>query len=103
MLVARRGGSLSFVGRFHPVPAAIAMAAQAPRIGQTALIGGATTETDHHTRGTASLAKGRRVVDSGRRLLLAAVKLVPGERRPFHAEAPHVVDGLLSGISAKHE
>ena len=79
------------------------MPPQAPRIAQTGLVSGATSEAHHHTRGAAGLAESSRVVDSWGGLIAPAVQLVPAEGCSFDAQAPDIVDGLSPRVASIHE
>lgn len=76
---------LVLVWSLHPVPSAVSVAPEAPGIVQTALIGGPTSETNHHSCSTAGLAEGCRVVNSHSWGLSAAVEFNPRKWRFFNA------------------
>jgi len=103
VLIAGSGSLASLVGGFNPVPAAVAMPAQAPSVAQAALVGRAASETDHHAGCAASLAERSRVIHSWRGLIPAAIELVPAEGRSLDTEAPNVIDGLCASVTAVNE
>lgn len=101
LITRHRTLSLCLVRSLHPVPSTVAMSAQTPRVEQTGLVGGATTEADHHASGTAGHAERRRVVHTHLRSVSAAIELHPTERSLLDAEAPDIVDGFLAGVTTE--
>mmetsp|Transcript_4409 Transcript_4409/g.6434 ORF Transcript_4409/g.6434 Transcript_4409/m.6434 type:complete len:214 (+) Transcript_4409:1758-2399(+) len=79
------------------------MAAQAPSIEEAALVSSSTSEADHHTGGTSSLAEGGRVVHSDLRRIAATIEFDPREGGLFNTEAPYITNCLLSSVSSEHQ
>ena len=94
---------LALVWSFDPVPSSISVSSEPPSVGQAALVGGPTSETDHHSGGASGLAKGGRVVHPHSGCFLPTIELDPREGSLFNTELPDVVDCLLAGVTSEHE
>lgn len=103
MLVARSGHLAGLVGGLDPVPTAVTMSAETPRVTQRGLISGTSSEDYHHSSSGSSLTESCRMVDSNCWVLLSAIKLVPGEGCAFDTEAPDIVDWFVASVTAKDE
>ena len=92
------------VWRLDPVPTAITVAPQTPRILQGALVGRAATKGHHHAAGRACRAEGGSVVGADTRSVLGYdAEVLPGEGSLVDIQAPNVVNGLRARIATEHQ
>ena len=91
------------VRSLDPIPAAVSVPPQAPRVLQCALVVRSATEDDHRTSRAAHVAHGGRVVDADLRTVAGRIELLPGEWCLVDVQTPDIVDRLGAGVATEDE
>lgn len=98
-----RDVSFFMVGGLDPVPLSISVLPDSPSIVESFVFIGPSSEYDHHSSGSSTLAVGSRVIDSGGGSLSLALQLVPAERLLLDIQTPRVILVGTSGNSSEHD
>lgn len=104
MLVAGEGFvGCGFVRGFYPVPAAVAVAPQSPRVLESRLVCRSTAKSNHHSGSGARRAQSSRVVGTNARLIsFLKFEGNPREGSLVNIEHPHVIDGLGPSVATEN-
>ena len=104
VLVSRhRTLGLTLVRSLDPVPSAVSVSSEAPRVLQGILVVSSSSKNNHHTGSASHGTKGGRVINSDIWHVSWGLEFQPREWSFVDIEAPDIVDWLSSCVSTEHE